>query len=88
MLDVFTQAMMRNAQTALTPYKDPNGGIPDPSFVLLLPNEMALDSNLLGFQKSFEGSFQFDIIFESASADHGLSGKEAEFYLNRLLTLS
>lgn len=69
------QAIMRNAQTALAPYKDPSVGAPDPSFVLLLPDETASESNLLGFQKSFEGPFQFDIIFESTSANHRLSGE-------------
>lgn len=47
---------------------------PDPSFVLQLPDEIYTGSNLFAVQKSFEGEFQFDIFFESASAKQKLSG--------------
>ncbi|KAG0705211.1 glycoside hydrolase [Suillus ampliporus] len=42
---------------------------PDPSFVLQLPDDILTASNLFAVQKSFEGEFQFDVFFESASAN-------------------
>lgn len=52
-------------------YRD--GTPPDPSFVLQLADEVYMGSNLYAIQKSFEGEFQFDVFFESASSKQKLS---------------
>ena len=48
--------------------------VPDPSFTLQLSDETLSGSNLLAFQKFFDGEFQFDIFYESRSAQKALSG--------------
>jgi mannosyl-oligosaccharide glucosidase len=47
---------------------------PDPSFTLQLSDETLSGNNLLAFQKFFDGKFQFDIFYESRSAQKSLSG--------------
>jgi mannosyl-oligosaccharide glucosidase len=47
---------------------------PDPSFTLQLSDETLSGNNLLAFQKSFDGKFQFDVFYESGSAQKILSG--------------
>ncbi|KAJ7905251.1 glycoside hydrolase [Mycena olivaceomarginata] len=69
--DIILQQIIKRAQEILSPYKD--GNPPDPSFVLQLPDEVYTASNLYAIQKSFEGEFQFDVFFESASSKHKLS---------------
>jgi mannosyl-oligosaccharide glucosidase len=41
---------------------------PDPSFTLQLSDETYSGSNLFAIQKFFDGTFQFDVFFESRSA--------------------
>lgn len=64
---------MKRAQEVIAPYRDPAAGIPDPSFVLQLPDEIYSGSNLYAVQKSFDGEFQFDVFYESASSKQTLS---------------
>jgi mannosyl-oligosaccharide glucosidase len=66
--------VINRAQTILAPYREPQSIPPDPSFVLQLPDEIYTGSNLYAVQKSFDGEFQFDVFFESASAKQKLSG--------------
>lgn len=73
------QSMIKRAQEILTPYKDI--GFPDPSFVLQLPDEVYTGSNLYAIQKSFEGEFQFDVFFESASSKQKLSCKQTAIHV-------
>lgn len=47
---------------------------PDPSFTLQLSDETLSANNLLAFQKFFDGKFQFDVFYESKSAQKKLSG--------------
>jgi mannosyl-oligosaccharide glucosidase len=47
---------------------------PDPSFTLQLSDETLSANNLLAFQKLFDGKFQFDVFYESRSAQRKLSG--------------
>ena len=47
---------------------------PDPSFTLQLSDETLSGNNLLAFQKLFDGKFQFDVFFESRSAQKNLNG--------------
>ena len=61
-------AVMKHAQADIQNYQDPAKGPPDPSFVLQLPDESLSSSNLFAVQKAFDGEFQFDVFFESASA--------------------
>lgn len=69
------QAILKHAQEALGPYKDPAFGAPDPSFTLHLPDEVYTGSNLYAIQKLFDGEFQFDVFFESGSAQEKLGRK-------------
>lgn len=69
------EAIMRNAQESLVPFNDPSKGAPDPSFTLQLPDEIYSGSNLYAVQKTFQGEFEFDVFFESASAKQKLNGK-------------
>ena len=68
------QALLKHAREVLTPFQDSSRGTPDPSFTLQLPDEVYTSSNLYAVQKLFDGEFQFDIFFESASAKQKLSG--------------
>ncbi|KAI0362709.1 glycoside hydrolase [Trametes cingulata] len=65
-------AIVRSAQEAIGPYKDASKGFPDPAFILQLPDEVYTGSNLFAVQKHFDGPFQFDVFFESASAKQKL----------------
>jgi mannosyl-oligosaccharide glucosidase len=47
---------------------------PDPSFTLQLSDETLSANNLLAFQKFFDGKFQFDVFYESRSAQKKLNG--------------
>jgi mannosyl-oligosaccharide glucosidase len=67
------KALTDRARDVITPYQDPSKGLPDPSFVLQLPDEVYTGSNLYAIQKSFDGGFQFDIFFESGSSKQKLS---------------
>ena len=67
--------VLKHAQAVVAPYQDPAKGAPDPSFVLQLPDETYTSSNLYAVQKFFDGEFQFDVFFESASAKQKLSCK-------------
>lgn len=48
--------------------------LPDASFTLQLSDETLSGSNLLAFQKFFDGKFQFDLFYESRSAQKALNG--------------
>lgn len=71
--DKLMAALLKHAQEVIQPYQDPAGGAPDPSFVLQLPDEVYSSSNLYAIQKSFDGEFQFDVFFDSASAKQKLT---------------
>jgi mannosyl-oligosaccharide glucosidase len=57
-------------------YKD-NAVLPDPSFILTMGNVIAQDSNFYAVQKTFDGAFSFDVIFDSQSAGTDISGELA-----------
>ncbi|CAL1704069.1 unnamed protein product [Somion occarium] len=71
--DHILQNILKRAQDVIAPYRDPAIGAPDPSFVLQLSDEVYTGSTLYAIQKFFDGPFQFDIFFESASAKQKLS---------------
>ncbi|KAH9853984.1 glycoside hydrolase [Lenzites betulinus] len=71
--DIIQGAIVRTAQESAAPYKDAGKGFPDPAFVLQLPDEVYTGSNLFAVQKHYDGPFQFDVFFESASAKQKLS---------------
>lgn len=73
--DTLMHALINHAQTALGPYRDQAAGVPDPSFVLQLPDDIYSGSNLYAVQLSFDGEFQFDVYFDSGSAKQKLSCK-------------
>jgi mannosyl-oligosaccharide glucosidase len=62
-----------NAGNAVQNVKGSNSA-PDPSFTLQLSDETLSGNNLLAFQKFFDGKFQFDVFYESRSAQKTLSG--------------
>ncbi|KIP04785.1 glycoside hydrolase family 63 protein [Phlebiopsis gigantea 11061_1 CR5-6] len=66
-------SVINHAKTAISPYQEPGTTPPDPSFVLQLPDEVFTGSTLYAVQKTFDGPFQFDVYFESASAKQKLS---------------
>jgi mannosyl-oligosaccharide glucosidase len=41
--------------------------IPDPAFVATMGNVISPDSNFYAVQKTFDGAFSFDIVFDSKS---------------------
>lgn len=69
------QNIIKQAQETLQEYKDPAVGVPDPSFVLQLTDDVYTGSNLYAVQKNFQGEFSFDIFFESGSSKQKLSCK-------------
>lgn len=73
--------LINRAQGILSPYREPQSVPPDPSFVLQLPDEVYTGSNLYAVQKSFEGEFQFDVFFDSASTKQKLSSKASSLDL-------
>lgn len=48
------------------------GKVPSPAFTLQVSNSIQPGSNLFAVQKTFSGPFQFDVFYESASANHKL----------------
>jgi len=62
-----------NAGNVMQDFKGSNSA-PDPSFTLQLSDETLSGNNLLAFQKFFDGRFQFDVFYESRSAQKKLSG--------------
>ncbi|KAJ3808205.1 glycoside hydrolase [Lentinula lateritia] len=80
------QSLMKRAQEVIAPYRDPAAGIPDPSFVLQLPDEIYSGSNLYAVQKSFDGEFQFDVFYESASSKQTLSSSTLDEGITALST--
>ena len=71
--DFILKALIDRARDVIVPYQDTAKGLPDPSFVLQLPDEVYTGSNLYAIQKSFDGNFQFDVFFESGSSKQKLS---------------
>ncbi|KAF5386975.1 hypothetical protein D9615_001779 [Tricholomella constricta] len=71
--DSIMKALIDRAREVVAPYQDPATGPPDPSYVLQLPNEVYTGSNLFAVQKLFDGAFQYDVFFESASSKQKLS---------------
>jgi mannosyl-oligosaccharide glucosidase len=71
--DFIMQNIINRARPIMQPYQSTGpDGVPDPSFVLQLSDEILSSSNLYAVQKIFDGAFQFDVFFESASAGHKL----------------
>ncbi|KII88765.1 glycoside hydrolase family 63 protein [Plicaturopsis crispa FD-325 SS-3] len=73
--DLILQNIIPRAQQIVYGYKDPKGGIPDPSWVLSLSDEVYSNSNLYAVQKMFDGPFQFDVYFDSGSNKQKLSAE-------------
>ncbi|KIM49430.1 glycoside hydrolase family 63 protein [Hebeloma cylindrosporum] len=67
------KAIMDRARELIGPYQDPAVGAPDPSFLLQLPDDVYIGSNLFGVQKLFDGPFQFDVFFDSGSVKQQLT---------------
>jgi hypothetical protein len=74
--EAILQSIIRRAQGIVQAHNDPIKGPPDPAFALQLPDEIYTGSNLYAIQKSFDGPFQFDVLFESASSKQELTSAE------------
>jgi mannosyl-oligosaccharide glucosidase len=72
--DLIMKSLAEHARELIAPYKDPNAGAPDPSYTLQLPNDVVPGSNLYAIQKIFDGPFQFDVYYDSASSNQKLDG--------------
>jgi mannosyl-oligosaccharide glucosidase len=67
--------IIKRANTIPEPFKEGKGGTPpDPSYTLQFSDENYMASNLFAVQKSFDGTFQFDVYFDSKSAKTKLDG--------------
>ena len=73
LVDIIQNTIVKAEQEAIASYKDGAKGYPDPAFVYQLPDEAYTGSNLFAVQKHYDGPFQFDVFFESASAKQKLS---------------
>ncbi|KAI0262885.1 glycoside hydrolase [Gloeopeniophorella convolvens] len=71
--EVILQNILQHAQGAMDGVRNEANLAPDPSFTLQLSDEALSGSNLFAVQKMFDGEFQFDVFFESRSAQHKLS---------------
>ncbi|QRV86063.1 glycoside hydrolase family 63 protein [Ceratobasidium sp. AG-Ba] len=67
--EVLLKRLIDNAQELIKPWNDQQQLLPDASFVLSLPDEVLSGANLYAVQKTFEGSFSFDVYYQSASAN-------------------
>jgi mannosyl-oligosaccharide glucosidase len=76
--DLETEVIMKdiaeNAGNAMQNLNVKGSDAPDPSFTLQLSDETRSANNLLAFQKLFDGKFQFDVFYESRSAQKQLNG--------------
>lgn len=64
------------ASEILEPFRSQEfrGNVRKPAFTLQVSNIVQPGSNLFAVQKTFSGAFQFDVFYESASANHKLDG--------------
>jgi mannosyl-oligosaccharide glucosidase len=69
------KSISEHGQAVVTPYQNSPLGLPDPSFVLQLPDDVYTGSNLYAVQKFFDGPFQFDVYFDSGSVKQKLTCK-------------
>lgn len=77
--------LVERAREAVGPYRAPEIGLPHPSWLFQLPDDVYTGSNLFAFQKSFDGPFKFDVFYESASAKQRLS---CRFFLKTALVVT
>lgn len=68
------KAIMDFATPIATKYQEQQTSLPEPAFLLALPDDVISGSNVYAIQKQFEGEFTFDIFYESASGGHQLDG--------------
>jgi mannosyl-oligosaccharide glucosidase len=75
-IEYITDDIFARAGEILEPFRsqDHRGQVPSPAFSLQVSNIVQSGSNLYAIQKTFSGRFQFDVFYESASANHKLDG--------------
>lgn len=76
--DILIAMIANNFRKVTGPYE---GNLPDLGYVLTLPNDVYTGSNFYAVQKTFDGPFQFDVFFESGSAEQKLSCESVFFLL-------
>jgi hypothetical protein len=82
-VEIVMKSIMEHGQAAVAPYQNSPLGVPDPSFVLQLPDDVYTGSNLYAVQKFFDGPFQFDIYFDSGSVKQKLTCKRTVFFVDK-----
>ncbi|TFL06922.1 glycoside hydrolase [Pterulicium gracile] len=70
--ETILENIISHASPILKEYQDPKASPPDPAFTLQLSDETYSNSNLYAIQKFFEGSFQFDVLYDSGSSNQKL----------------
>ncbi|KAG9010083.1 Processing alpha glucosidase I [Tulasnella sp. JGI-2019a] len=76
--EMINKAIMDFAMPLATKYQEKQQGLPEPAFLLTLPDDVTSGSNVYAIQKQFEGEFTFDIFYESASGEHHLDASVFE----------
>lgn len=84
-IDFILQDILKHAGPVVEQYRQADHA-PDPSFVLQLPDETVTASNLFAVQKFFDGEFQFDVFFDSASSHSTLDSMCLDWHVFRMLT--
>ncbi|KAG8861996.1 Processing alpha glucosidase I [Tulasnella sp. 330] len=76
--DMIYKAILEFAMPIATKYQEQQKSLPEPAFLLALPDDITSGSNIYAIQKQFEGEFTFDIFYESASGGHRLDASVFE----------
>lgn len=76
--ETILENIISHASPILKEYQDPKASPPDPAFTLQLSDETYSNSNLYAIQKFFEGSFQFDVLYDSGSSNQKLDCKSIQ----------
>ncbi|KAF9514510.1 glycoside hydrolase family 63 protein [Hydnum rufescens UP504] len=71
--DIILRTIVQAIRPMLEGYKLDD--LPEPAFLLTLPNEVYGGSNFIAIQKAFEGPFSFDIYYDSASVKQRLDAE-------------
>ncbi|KAF8448061.1 glycoside hydrolase family 63 protein [Boletus edulis BED1] len=83
--DFIMQSILKHAGPIAEQYPQADR-VPDASFILQLPDETVSASNLFAVQKFFDGEFQFDVFFDSASSHKKLDSATIDLSIPALVS--
>ena len=66
------------AEDIVMSYKEDPRGAPDPAFVEVLANRIQEGSNFYAVQKTLDGPFSFDIVYEAEDVHQHIDGKPSK----------